>query len=311
MRDDDAVWDGPIHGLRGVLADDGERAQCHICGGFYGNLGGHVRRQHDVGPADYKKRFGLKAGTGLVGPALKDVRRRQALARMEQPAYAAFVAAAKRAVAEMTPEQRSPRGRRRRLELRLDPARAANDLAALERANEVLAQRRSQGTYQPSGWGGQDPKTLSAKGIARLAELRADPAWRENFAATVSKARGGRLWVQCVVCGTRFQEPQSHRRRKTCGDGCWRELNRRIAREQQEKVAADREERRRLGQLLAAHRRAQGLSLERTAALTGLSASHLSCIERGLNTPSTAALHRIAKALGTTIEALEGAPQAG
>ncbi len=29
------AWEGPIHGEPGVLASDGDRVQCHACGGWY------------------------------------------------------------------------------------------------------------------------------------------------------------------------------------------------------------------------------------------------------------------------------------
>src|SRR5687768_7586670 len=54
------LWEAPVHGRIGVLADDGERAQCHLCGDFFGNLGGHVSQVHGVSPEEYKERFELK-----------------------------------------------------------------------------------------------------------------------------------------------------------------------------------------------------------------------------------------------------------
>ena len=295
--DGDRVWDGPIHGRVGVLADDGERAQCHMCGDYFGNLGGHVSQVHGVEPDEYKELFGLNVTTGLIGPALKERRRREGEARKETPAYARFVAAGERARASLPPEQRSPRGRRLRLEQRLNPRVQAARRSALERANEVLRQRKEAGLYRPVGWGGRDPKEVSARGHARLAELRADPAWREAFARKVSEARGGRLKVTCVVCGTVFTEPQSHRRKKTCSPACLKELRRRLTAERQAAVTDDRQARIAAGVALGQRRRERGLSVERLAALSGLSAAHVSRVERGLNVPSAAALRRIGAAL--------------
>ena len=304
--DGDPVWNGPIFGQRGVLADDGERAQCHICGGYFGNLGGHATQVHGVEPDEYKELFGLNVTTGLIGPALKELRRREGEARKDTPAYQRFVTAGVRARATLAPEQRSHRGRRLRLEQRLNPRVQAARRAALARANDVLRKRKEAGLYQPVGWGGRDAKEVSAKGHARLAELRADPAWREAFARKVSEARGGRLKVTCVICGAVFTEPQSHRRKKTCGPACLTELRRRTAAERQAATAEGRAARIAEGIALGRLRRERNLSVERLAAITGLSAAHVSRVERGLNVPSGDALHRMAAALATEPQARHG-----
>lgn len=300
--DDDRLWTGPLFGRLGALTDDGERVQCHVCGDFFGNLGGHISQVHGLTPDDYKARFGLNATTGLIGPALKAARQREAEERKLTPDYARFVAAGERARATEPPGRRSTKGRRLRLEQRLDPKVQASRRAALARANEVLAQRRADGTYRPAGWAGRDPKEISSKGHARLKELRADPAWRETFARRVSEARGGRLQVTCVVCGTTFVEPHSHRRRKTCGPACRQTLRQRTNAERQAASADDKARRVALGTEFGRRRREQGLAIERLATLSGLSPAHVSRIERGLNVPSDAALARIAAVLDAPLE---------
>lgn len=35
-------WDGPIYGQLGVLATDGQRVECHMCGRWYKLLPSHV-----------------------------------------------------------------------------------------------------------------------------------------------------------------------------------------------------------------------------------------------------------------------------
>jgi len=179
--------------------------------------------------------------------------------------------------------------------------------AALARANEVLRQRKESGLYRPVGWGGRDAKEVSAKGHARLAELRADPAWREAFARKVSEARGGRLKVTCVICGTVFVEPQSHRRKKTCGPACLTELRRRTTAERRAAMVGDRAARVAEGVALGGLRRERGLSIEQLAGMTGLSAAHVSRVERGLNVPSADALHRI----GAVLRVDPGLPERG
>lgn len=67
-------WDGPWHGALGVLADDGDKAQCHICGEFYGFLASHIRQAHGVWVDEYKAYFGLRLTQGLLGPTLRALR---------------------------------------------------------------------------------------------------------------------------------------------------------------------------------------------------------------------------------------------
>jgi ribosome-binding protein aMBF1 (putative translation factor) len=288
-------WGVPVHGRVGVLADDGERAQCHLCGDFYGNLGGHVRQVHGIAPDEYKARFGLKAGTGLLGPALKELRRRQAAARVGSSGFSTFQEAARKAQAAITPEERSAwsSGRTARLEERLDPARRTANRSNLGKANAVLTSLRAAGLHREHGFGDRDPKEVSARGHARLAELRADPTWRAEFARKVSEARGGRLHVTCVVCGKEFAEPWSKRTRKTCGPVCRRELSRRTARERRERVGAAP-----FAPNLQEARRAAGLSQERLAAVAKISASYVSLLERGRHRPTPEIVARLAAALG-------------
>jgi ribosome-binding protein aMBF1 (putative translation factor) len=288
-------WEAPIHGRLGVLADDGERAQCHLCGDFFGNLGGHVSQVHGVTPDEYKERFELKASTGLHGPALKELRRQQAAARVGTSGFSNFQTAAQRAQAVISPEERSAwsRGRRARLEERLDPARRAANEANLSKANAELQARRNAGTHREAGFGNRDPKEISALGHARIAELRTDPVWRAEFARRVSIARGGRLHVTCVICGTTFAEPWSKKTRKTCGPECRRELSRRTAQERREKVQNSP-----FGPALRARRTGAGLSQDRLAKLAGISMSYVSLIERGRHRPAPEIVERLASALG-------------
>jgi predicted flap endonuclease-1-like 5' DNA nuclease len=294
---DERLWSGPLHGRLGVLADDGERVQCHLCGAFFGNLGGHVSQVHGVSPEDYKRSFGLNATTGLIGPALRAARQREGAERKHSADYARFVAAGERARADRKDQPRATKGRQLRLEQRLDPTVQAARLAALARANAALAERRANGTSRPSGWGGRDPKQVSALGQARLRELRADPTWRQRFAQRVSEARGGRLTIDCVVCGKTVVEPHSHRRRKTCSPACRQELRRRANADRQARSADDKAARAAEGVALTEQRRAAGLGIAQLAALAALSPSHVSRIERGLNIPSRSALDRLAAAL--------------
>src|SRR6056297_440975 len=59
-----------------------------------------------------------------------------------------------------------------------------------------------------------------------------------------------------------------------------------------------------LGRQIRARRLAQGLSLREMATRTDLSPSFLSQLERGLARPRITSLHRVARTLGTTAQAL-------
>lgn len=74
-----------VYGERGVLASDGERVQCHLCGRWLGHLGGHVKRAHGMEAEDYKREFGLMQATGLIGPALA-AKRREMIAPLREAA---------------------------------------------------------------------------------------------------------------------------------------------------------------------------------------------------------------------------------
>jgi hypothetical protein len=71
MRTENPTWDGPFFGEFGVLVDDEDRAQCHVCGDFLGHLGGHVNQAHGLSADEYRRAFGLKQSTKLIGPSQK------------------------------------------------------------------------------------------------------------------------------------------------------------------------------------------------------------------------------------------------
>jgi hypothetical protein len=51
--------DGPIFGELVVLAEEGCRVQCHICGRWKKQLANHALYAHRVSPAEYRAIFGL------------------------------------------------------------------------------------------------------------------------------------------------------------------------------------------------------------------------------------------------------------
>lgn len=97
-------WDGSIHGEIGVLADDGQKAQCHICGDFFDQVGKHIVI-HDVTPQEYRAIFGLNKSFGLAGPAYKENLRQK---MRNEPGRIERVSAMGKAWTQtLTPEQRS------------------------------------------------------------------------------------------------------------------------------------------------------------------------------------------------------------
>lgn len=160
-------WDGPIHGRLGVLADDGENAQCHCCGEYFALLSLHVVRSHDLTPAEYKAIFGLEAGKGLVGPSLRARKVELGKERVVNGMIERLIEAGRTAI---TPEQRRANSLRfrRRLETRLRPI----DPEPHRRGAETRKRLYAEGALKPRGWPAP-PAELAAKANARLRELRA------------------------------------------------------------------------------------------------------------------------------------------
>lgn len=62
----------PRHGRHGVLADDGERVQCHECGAWYRSLSSHLSRRHSMTTAQYKAAHGVPQSIGLTSAATRE-----------------------------------------------------------------------------------------------------------------------------------------------------------------------------------------------------------------------------------------------
>jgi endogenous inhibitor of DNA gyrase (YacG/DUF329 family) len=206
-----------------VLAVDGDRVECHACGRWFRLLASHVFQVHGLFADEYRSIFGLRATTGLAGPAHKAWARRQA-----QRNFSASWPESRERL-HLSPEQRTAyaRARRLRLESKLDPAN-----------HEVWRQNTS-------------------KAHARKHVLLTDPDYRARINKKLSDARGGRVLVSCAVCGTPVARWPSQARRssnRTCGRECARELRRRLSRELQQRPAVRAKQRRGrplLGRLLA------------------------------------------------------------
>jgi ROS/MUCR transcriptional regulator protein len=204
-------WAGPVHGHIGVLADDGYLAQCHCCGRWFGHLGAHVRRVHELSPDRYRDIFGLNSKTGLMGPALKEQRR----------AHAEQHLAAVRLQALASANRRPP----------VDPHQRPQSIRHLNSASmQQLRTRIGTPTWKRRAGTGRFPEgrrltqESGQRGRQRLKDLRKDPgvraAMRANNAAA-QRAPAAREPLVCSICGTRIEGPRS-RRKKTCSEACRR-----------------------------------------------------------------------------------------
>ena len=60
----------------GDMRSDGERVQCHLCGGWYRMVGGsHLRNAHGWTTAEYRDAFLLNVTASTVGPVTSELKR--------------------------------------------------------------------------------------------------------------------------------------------------------------------------------------------------------------------------------------------
>ena len=190
-------WDGPIYGERGVLADDGERVECHACGRWFHHLGRHVAAAHGFTADEYREEFGLNRGTGLAGVRYRAKQRVNAERQLQHT----WATAAERARA-IPLEQRRATGRLTwRAEAKQDPHNQAVQRELSRRGAEKTRAAIAAGTWQRPV--GRDPQASGARGAARFRELLADPEWQAAWAQEVSAGRGApaRGTLPCVPCG--------------------------------------------------------------------------------------------------------------
>jgi hypothetical protein len=100
-------WAGPIYGDLGVLNDDGDKAECHCCGKFFGHLGSHIWQAHNLTPDEYKAIFGLNRGTGLIGPTLQAKRAAEMRKPSRRDQIRRMTDLGMKILQDATPEQRS------------------------------------------------------------------------------------------------------------------------------------------------------------------------------------------------------------
>ena len=195
-------WDGPIFGRLGVLADDGTRVECHVCGRYYHSLAHHVIQSHYLLPEEYRAIFGLNRSTALIGPAFKERKHiiggyLSSLPHRHPNEYT-------------TVEQRSynMKGRHWRLEARISPAnresyrrgrlKAGPKISATKKADPAVAQRMRR--------------------------------YNQKRSLAAGRNADGTRWCVCVMCGTRFLT-KNRPGRRTCSDQCKLERRRQVMRE--------------------------------------------------------------------------------
>ena len=63
------IKQGRIFGSLGKIERDGDRIQCHLCGGWYILSAAHIWQSHGIQADDYRELFGLNRSQGLTGTA--------------------------------------------------------------------------------------------------------------------------------------------------------------------------------------------------------------------------------------------------
>lgn len=128
-------------------------------------------------------------------------------------------------------------GREVREEQRTDPRWREHVEKALDAAQEGIARKKAAG-----GFAGQRfPEGATQKSLAARARIRRlDPDFDRRIAEKISRARGGVKTERrlCEVCGHPF-EHVAWMARRTCSEGCSKELRRRLIAEHEPSKGAE------------------------------------------------------------------------
>ncbi len=200
------------YGVMGELATDGVRAQCHICGRWFGHLGNHVVRSHGLDADAYREQFGLAQGTGLIGPRLRESRVEVGL----RPDMRERMSELGRAAKGKRPPDTS--GRRRREQVLRRKMATKNEVGTCVGCGveiwvppeEVRGQRRWRSCGQPA--------------CARVAqEVAHTDEWREHVAQARYQGATKPTGI-CSECGVEFAQVRIGARhwakRVTCSATC-------------------------------------------------------------------------------------------
>lgn len=244
------------HGELGILARDGDRLQCHVCGQWFKTLGVHTLIIHGLSEEEYKKVFGLNLQTGLVGEALAAQRSEVVQRRIREgdPTWHSGYATAFK---NITPEQRaattkayiSVEAARHREEARARPETREKLRTAIRSAydrDNGYREHLSAGIKEAYAGGGMRARVSAgikafhvnrrAEGLpwgkeqaaGRAQKFAEYPELREQW---IEKDRQAHLKpkvsITCVICGRIVEVPQYRRNQRTCGNrDCILALNR-------------------------------------------------------------------------------------
>lgn len=67
-----------------IKYDDLGRPICHICGRAFDKLLTHVKQRHKMSPEEYKAKFELESGAGLISDKVRDVTRQNVINNYEK-----------------------------------------------------------------------------------------------------------------------------------------------------------------------------------------------------------------------------------
>lgn len=67
-----------------LSSTDGEKVQCAICGGLYGELSKHITPKHGITAREYKEKYGLAYSTALISEKIRESRKQTTLVWVEK-----------------------------------------------------------------------------------------------------------------------------------------------------------------------------------------------------------------------------------
>lgn len=208
-----------MYGRIGVLATDGEKVQCHICGRWLKRLSVHVGPAHDMTPDEYRAEFGLKATQGLVSPEQREFFVQNARSNPEHLKKFAEMGRERWTGTHERYRRTSGHSPQERLEAERS-GRYKEFHDRMVRGFEALGSQEvpAEETDLPVVAGGEDAKYFRQE------------TQKTALGKRMSEGQGKIKLVEmsCVVCGARYLTPKA-RPIKTCSEECRLEVKRRQA----------------------------------------------------------------------------------
>lgn len=225
----------PAYGQYGVLASDGERVQCHICGRWYISLANHVYPAHGILADEYREQFGLNYTRGLIGEDLRD--RKSRYGKWQYKTYGPTPGFESH---PPTPEAIAKiKGRPQREEAHLGnigahPATLVEQVCIICGKHEVVPLGKlhltcSDGCRREARRCATKNKA-SYMGKQAWAKIRQLPVGqqKEFFERRAAKRRGPMITIPCVECGKSISMPERGRHKTCCSPECLRKYKSRI-----------------------------------------------------------------------------------